>query len=46
MVEAVEAAHPDLRERFRAQLAEELEQESDEDGRDYLVEQLWPAVIA
>ncbi|MFF9410791.1 hypothetical protein ACF1B0_35520 [Streptomyces anandii] len=46
VVEAVEAAHPDLRERFRTQLAEELEQDPDEDGRDYLVEQLWPAVIA
>lgn len=46
VVEAVEAAHPDLRERFRSQLAEELEQDPDEDGRDYLVEQLWPAVIA
>ncbi|MBY8847115.1 hypothetical protein [Streptomyces sp. SP2-10] len=33
VVEAVEAAHPDLRERFRTQLAEELEQDPDEDGR-------------
>ncbi|MGA5437417.1 hypothetical protein ACPCIZ_32750 [Streptomyces cellulosae] len=46
VVEAVEAAHPDLRERFRTQLAEELEQAPEEDGRDYLVEQLWPAVVA
>ncbi|MFF9496544.1 hypothetical protein [Streptomyces flaveolus] len=44
VVEAVEAAHPDLRERFRTQLADELEQ--DADGRYPLVEQLWPAVIA
>ncbi|MFJ6686296.1 hypothetical protein [Streptomyces werraensis] len=46
VVEAVEAAHPDLRERFRAQRAEELELDENEDGRGYLVEQLWPAVIA
>ncbi|MEV5010386.1 hypothetical protein [Streptomyces sp. NPDC055692] len=42
----VTARPPDLRERFRTQLAEELEQDPNEDGRDYLVEQLWPAVIA
>lgn len=49
VVEAVEAAHPDLRDRFRAHLAESLEEDLDDpngDGKDYLVEQVWPAVIA
>ncbi|MEW1760552.1 hypothetical protein AB0393_29070 [Streptomyces cyaneofuscatus] len=49
LVEAVETAHPDLRDRFRAQVADTLEEdEDDEDGGsapDYLVEQLWPAAI-
>ncbi|WP_030237530.1 hypothetical protein [Streptomyces sp. NRRL S-350] len=46
VVEAVERAHPDLRERFRATLAEDLEEDPDADHEDYLVETLWPAVIA
>ncbi|MFI6688362.1 hypothetical protein [Streptomyces sp. NPDC050485] len=49
LVSAVETAHPDLRDRFRAQVAatlEEDEEDSDgEDPRDYLVEQLWPSAI-
>lgn len=49
LVSAVEAAHPDLRDRFRAQLAATLEEDEEdsgsEDPRDYLVEQLWPAAI-
>lgn len=49
LVSAVEAAHPDLRDRFRTEMAatlEEDEEDSDgEDTRDFLVEQLWPAAI-
>ncbi|MFF2628660.1 hypothetical protein ACFVUN_23150 [Kitasatospora griseola] len=49
VVDAVEHAHPDLRARFRATLAEDLEEDPDEpeaEREDYLVEELWPAVIA
>jgi hypothetical protein len=51
LVSAVEAAHPDLRDRFRAEVAATLEEDEEEkDGvgenrRDYLVEQLLPAAI-
>lgn len=49
LVSAVEAAHPDLRDGFRAELAATLEEDEEdsggEDTRDYLVEQLWPAAI-
>lgn len=48
LVRAVEQAHPDLRDRFHAQLATVLEPPEEEDGadpRDYLVEQLWPAAV-
>jgi len=48
LVSAVEAAHPDLRDRFRAEVAntlEEDEEDSNPAARDYLVEQLWPAAI-
>ncbi|MFE5974310.1 hypothetical protein ACFQ64_19375 [Streptomyces sp. NPDC056460] len=50
LVAAVEQAYPDLRDRFRTELAAALdEDEEDEDagaGReDYLVEELWPAAI-
>jgi hypothetical protein len=48
LVNAVEKAHPDLRDRFRAELAATLEEDEDDgdgDGRDYLVEQLLPAAI-
>ena len=48
LVGVVERAHPDLRDRFRAQMAAILEEDedgSDGDTRDYLVEQLLPAVI-
>jgi len=47
---AVQGAHPDLREAFRRRLAEDLEQDEEPAPgtapHDYLVEQLWPAVIA
>ncbi|MFE0460426.1 hypothetical protein ACFW1A_14385 [Kitasatospora sp. NPDC058965] len=49
VVAAIDIAHPDLRERFRAALAEDLEEDPDDpqtDREDYLVESLWPAVIA
>ncbi|MFF9786280.1 hypothetical protein [Streptomyces nigrescens] len=49
LVSAVETAYPDLRDRFRAQVAANLEEDEEdsngEDERDYLVEQLWPAAI-
>ncbi|MFJ4679085.1 hypothetical protein [Kitasatospora sp. NPDC088783] len=47
LVDAVERDHPDLRERFRARLADILEdEEDDEEGApDYLVEELLPAAI-
>ncbi|WP_332758411.1 hypothetical protein [Streptomyces sp. MT206] len=48
LVMAVEAAHPDLRDRFHAEMAgilEEDEKDSPPAAQDYLVEQLWPAVI-
>ncbi|MGW1362937.1 hypothetical protein ACWCQP_36715 [Streptomyces chartreusis] len=49
LVSAVEAAHPDLRDRFRAETADTVEWDREEDDgpktRDYLVEQLWPAAI-
>lgn len=46
---AIDAAHPDLRERFRRRLAENLEDDEPDAGQvphDYLLEQLWPAAIA
>lgn len=48
VVEAVQQAHPDLHGRFRRRLDEDLEDDP-EDPRprpDYLVPQLWDAVIA
>ncbi|GAA2639286.1 hypothetical protein GCM10010425_49110 [Streptomyces spororaveus] len=49
LVSAVEAAHPDLRDRFRAEVAATLEEDEEdgggEDARDYLVEELWPAAL-
>ncbi|MFE2985910.1 hypothetical protein [Streptomyces sp. NPDC059262] len=44
---AVDTAHPGLRDRFREQVAATLEEVEDQvDGaRGYLVEQLWPAAI-
>ncbi|GGU40824.1 hypothetical protein [Streptomyces violascens] len=49
LVAAVEGAHPDLRDRFRAHVAETLEEDEEDDAgggvRDYLVEELWPAAI-
>lgn len=49
VVAAVETAHPDLRDRFRARLAEDLDDDPEETGtvsEDHLVEELWPAVVA
>ncbi|MDT7787225.1 MAG: hypothetical protein QOF58_5644 [Pseudonocardiales bacterium] len=49
---AVDRAHPDARDRFRAYLAEELDDGFDEDEDDVdrvpdeVVERLWPAVVA
>jgi hypothetical protein len=49
LVDTVEKAHPDLRDRFRAQTAATLEEDEEpgegQDPPDYLVEQLWPAAI-
>lgn len=48
VLDAVERAHPDLRDRVRDRLRDDLElDEEDADyTHDYLVEQVWPAVIA
>lgn len=51
VIDAVETAHPDLRERFRAQIRRDLDgglgdPDEDEPETDYLVERIWPAVIA
>ncbi|UQI49634.1 hypothetical protein M1P56_16870 [Streptomyces sp. HU2014] len=49
LVDAVEKAHPDLRDHFREQVAAILEEDGEnsdgEDARDYLVGELWPAAI-
>ncbi|MEU7195524.1 hypothetical protein AB0B04_18630 [Streptomyces xinghaiensis] len=45
LVKTVERAFPDLRARYRARVADLLEDDGSKDSQDYLVEALWPAVI-